>query len=69
MSAPKSKIYELINNISENDTQKVISFLEKLAQKNKKGPSPIKNRFAKIYSSPLKVKNIVKHSREELHER
>ena len=69
MSVPKNKLYELINNISENDTQEVLSFLEKFAQKNKKESSQTKNRFAKIYSNPLKVENINIYPREELHGR
>lgn len=67
MSIPKNRLYELINNISESDTQEVISFLEKYAQKNKKELS--ENRFAKIYENPLKVENITIYSREELHGR
>lgn len=69
MSVPKNRLYELINNISEKDTEEVLSFLEKFAEKNRKKPSQIKNRFAKIYSNPLKVENINIYSREELHER
>ncbi len=69
MSIPKNKLYELINNISEKDTEEVISFLEKYAKKNKKKLSQNKNRFAKIYENPLKVDNINIFSREELNER
>lgn len=69
MSVPKNRLYELINKISENDTQEVISFLEKYAQKNKKESFQNKNRFEKIYSNPLKVENINVFSREELHGR
>jgi hypothetical protein len=69
MSIPKNRLYELINNISENDTQEVLSLLEKLAEKNKKEHPKAKNRFAKIFSNPLKVENINIYSRAELHER
>lgn len=69
MSIPRNRLYELINNISDNDTQEVISFLEKYAKKNKKELSQNKNRFAKIYENPLKVENITIYSREELHGR
>lgn len=69
MSVPKNRLYELINNISENDTPEVLSFLEKLAEKNKKEDKQVKNRFAKIFSNPLKVENINIYSRAELQER
>jgi len=69
MSVPKNKLYELISNISENDTEEVLSLLEKLVEKNKKIQVASKNRFEKIYKNPLTIEKINIFSREELYER
>jgi len=69
MSIPKNRLYELISSISENDTEEVLSLLEKLVEKNKKMQAVNKNRFEKFYKDPLKVEKINIFPRVELYER
>ncbi|MFH0701972.1 MAG: hypothetical protein V2B14_00335 [bacterium] len=62
MSVPKNKLHELIDKVSENDTGKVLNFLEKLIERKK-------DRFYNFYSEPLKVDKIHIYPRDKLYER
>ncbi|OGI24858.1 MAG: hypothetical protein A2287_08400 [Candidatus Melainabacteria bacterium RIFOXYA12_FULL_32_12] len=64
MSIPKQKLYELIDEIPDNETDKAVVVIEDFIKNIKK------SRLSTLYSEPIKVEGTVEvPSREERNER
>lgn len=60
MSVPKEKLYELIDEIPDSETDNAVIVIEDFLKKVKK------SKLSKLYENPLKVNGIVEiPSREE----
>ena len=64
MSVPKERLYELINRLEENETSKVIDFIENLHKKqnNKIDPSDF---FGIWKDADIDVEKVCKELRDE----
>lgn len=64
MSIDRSKLYELINLVSEEKLEELVVILQDYIEKRNQS-----NLFTELLENPIKVDEIIKISRQELYER